>query len=183
MNTLKSIFALCMLCGFSISISGTASAEEVEITLVDNLDGDLSSYCLDIVGSGRRADPDKGLQAHTCYSYRGDLGIDQIFDSELIEQGRLYMPRFDVCAQIAAPEIGAGITLADCTGGEDQRFTLAADGTISPASQEELCFTAGTQTRLGRGGTSRHQIKTLSLALCDEAISDRQSWRLRSEDD
>ena len=62
-------------------------AADVEVTLQDGLDGNLNGYCLDIRGGGRNIDPSQGLQAHTCYSYRGDLGSDQAFDPEGIPRG------------------------------------------------------------------------------------------------
>ncbi|MEL6526334.1 MAG: DUF3500 domain-containing protein, partial [Chloroflexota bacterium] len=51
-------------------------SEQVEITLIDPLDGVTNSYCIDIAGGNENVDPANGLQAHTCYSYQGDLGTD-----------------------------------------------------------------------------------------------------------
>ena len=51
-----------------------ALAADVEVTLKNRLDGNLNGYCLDIRGGGQNIGPANGLQAHTCYSYRGDLG-------------------------------------------------------------------------------------------------------------
>jgi len=67
-----------------------AFSADVEVTLKDRLDGNLNGYCLDIRGGGQNIDPSAGLQAHTCYSYRGDLGSDQAFDPELIAGGDLW---------------------------------------------------------------------------------------------
>lgn len=117
-------------------LTAGAMAEEVEITLVDELDGNLNSYCLDISGGlGPSADPANGLQAHTCYSYRGSLEVDQIFDTEQFAEGILYMPRFDVCATLSGTQAGASIGLATCDGSDMQQIALEDDGTLRPAGR------------------------------------------------
>ena len=63
-----------------LSLSGPVAAELVEIHLIDLLDEDRG-YCLDIKGFKSRAKIERGLQAHTCYSYQGNIAIDQAFDS------------------------------------------------------------------------------------------------------
>lgn len=165
----------------STVILGTAAnAENVEITLVDNLDGYLSSYCLDIKGGNRDVDPSNGLQAHTCYSYRGSLGNDQIFDSERFAENILYMPEYDVCAEISGLEAGATVGLAPCDNSSLQGFIFSHSGTISPIEASEMCLTAALDTRLGRGGTSEHQIKDLTLVPCNDDRAIFQQWRTRT---
>lgn len=128
-------------------LTSTAQAEQVEITLADRLDGDLSRYCLDIVGSQSRAETEKGLQAHTCYSYQGNLGVDQVFETDRFADGVLYMPEFDVCATVSGLEVGATLGLATCDGSSLQNITLTEPGKLSPADAPTLCFTAGKDTR------------------------------------
>ena len=78
-------------------LAGSAYAGDVvEVLLVDRLD-DQRGFCLDIRGYKQRAKPDRGLQAHSCYSYQGQIGVDQGFDSDAIKAGRFHMPGFDVC--------------------------------------------------------------------------------------
>ena len=55
------------------------SGNLVEIRLVDKLD-EQRGFCIDIRGHKERAKVNRGLQAHTCYSYQGQLGVDQAFD-------------------------------------------------------------------------------------------------------
>ncbi|WP_424932181.1 hypothetical protein [Amaricoccus macauensis] len=168
----------------SFTLAAGAMAEEVEITLIDPLDGDLNSYCLDISGGlGEGADPAAGLQAHTCYSYRGSLEVDQIFEADRFADGVLYMPRFDVCATLVGREAGAMIGLAACDGGDMQMIALQEDGTLRPAVAQEMCLTVGEETRMGRGGTSPHQIKSLTLEACDAELATYQAWRPRTEND
>ncbi len=158
-------------------------SEQVEITLIDPLDGVTNSYCLDIAGGNENVDPSNGLQAHTCYSYRGDLGTDQIFDTAGFASGILYMPVYDVCAQVASVAAGAELALATCDGSDLQSFVFGESGTISPASDTSLCVTASSETRFGRSGD--HQISDTALAACsdDQAIYQQWGYRTSLEDE
>lgn len=170
------LFSLC-LC----TVTVPSFAAEVEITLVDELDGKQNSYCLDIKGGGRNIDPANGLQSHTCYSYRGELGRDQIFETENLSKNQFYMPRFDVCVELSSLSNGASMNLASCDGSENQQISLMDDGTIRPVAASDLCFTVATETSLGRNPI--HQIKGLTLEPCNQDIAERQTWRTRIEDD
>lgn len=178
-HSLTKFTILLALVGFS----SLASAENVEMTLSDELDGDLNSYCLDMRGYQTSADPAKGLQAHTCYSYQGSLAVDQIYDTDRFADGILYLPNFDVCATLSGLNAGANINLAKCDGQDLQKISLTDSGKLSPASAMNMCFTVGKDTRLGRGGTSQHQIKSLSLQACSDDLAAYQTWRTRTKDD
>ena len=153
-------------------------SEQVEITLIDPLDGVTNSYCLDIAGGNQDIDPSNGLQAHTCYSYQEDLGTDQVFDTTGFADGILYMPVYDVCAQVASAAAGAEVGLAACDGSELQSFVFGDGGTISPASDTSLCFTASSETRFGRSDV--HQISDLALAACSDDLASYQQWGYRT---
>ena len=153
-------------------------SEQVEITLIDPLDGVTNSYCIDIAGGNQNVDPDNGLQAHTCYSYQGDLGTDQVFDTIGFASGTLYMPVYDVCAQVASVSAGAKIGLATCDGSDLQTFAFGDGGTISPASDTSLCFTASAETRFGRSDV--HQISDMTLAACSGDLTIYQQWGYRA---
>ncbi|WP_018689067.1 ricin-type beta-trefoil lectin domain protein [Ahrensia kielensis] len=163
----------------TLLVSNAAQAEDVEIYLVDMLDNTQNGYCLDIAG-GREADadPDDGLQGHTCYSPGGALGVDQTWDSEKFSDKTLYMTKFDVCAVVPSNKAGTAITLADCDGSEAQNVVFTGEGTISPASAPEMCFTVGEDTRSGRSDTN--QIKVLSLEPCDANQAAYQTWSVRT---
>lgn len=157
-----------------------AHAEGVEIYLTDLLDSTQNGYCVDIAGGkGAQADPADGLQAHTCYSPLGELLVDQIFDTEKFSDGLLFMTEFDVCAQAPSLEAGATLALADCDGSDAQSFVFSGEGSITPASAPELCFTAGEDTRSGR--SDANQIKVLTLETCGDNLSAYQTWAVRSE--
>jgi len=154
----------------------SSNAKEMEITLKHNLDGYLDAYCLDIKGGGRNIDPKNGLQVHTCYSYKGALGKDQIFETNAFSKNILYMPKYDVCAQVSDYETGTKVSLATCNGSQFQSFVFKENGEISPLIANNMCLTASLDTRLGRNGTSKHQIKGLSLQKCSEDYSIFQNW-------
>ncbi len=158
----------------------TACAETVEVTLIDKLDGNLSSYCIDIVGGGKNIDPANGLQAHTCYSYKGKLGADQAFDPAAIEEGIFRVVAFDVCMTLPNTASDTKLTLESCNGTEQQQFKLGETGNISPVSAPSMCLTAGQDTTFGRNGKSPHQIKVLSLQPCQSDIDGHQQWRMRT---
>lgn len=162
--------------------AGTAAqAENVEIYLLDMLDNTQSGYCVDIArGRGADANPDDGLQGHTCYSPAGELLVDQIFDTEMFADNVLYMPEFDVCAQARSTAAGTTLDLAECDGSEAQAFVFTGEGTITPASAPDMCFTVADETRTGR--SDANQIKVLSLELCSDELAASQTWAVRTAD-
>jgi hypothetical protein len=159
--------------------AGMAHADTVEINLIDMLDNVQDGYCLDISGGqGANADPDNGLQGHTCYSPSGEIFVDQGFDSEQFADGVLYMPEFDVCAEVASTQAGAAVGLAECDGSDAQRFVFAGEGTITSASAPDMCLTVAEATRTGRSDTN--QIKVLSLEVCSDDLATSQTWGNRT---
>jgi len=158
-----------------------ADAAPVEIALSDKLDGVTNNYCFDIAGGNKDIDVSKGLQAHTCYSYRGSLGADQIFDASEFINNKLYMPEFDVCASLDGLEAGSKVGLSACDDSDLQALTFGEDGRISPVAASDMCLTAAKDTRFGR--SKQHQIKALTLEACSEELSSFQTWRARIEQD
>lgn len=170
--------SLAALAGAMLT-AGAAQAENVEIYLIDMLDNTQAGYCLDIArAQGAEANPEDGLQGHTCYSPGGSLGVDQTFDSDRFAEGVLYMPDFDVCAVVAGTEAGASVGLAACDGSEAQSFAFEGEGTITPASAPEMCVTLGEETRSGR--SDANQIKVLSLEPCNDDQAAYQTWAVRT---
>ena len=75
-----------MFLAVTVSICITASIvwskseiDLVEIKLLNNLD-DKRGFCIDIKGHKFKAKIKRGLQAHTCYSYQGEIAVDQGLD-------------------------------------------------------------------------------------------------------
>ncbi|MBT0956599.1 RICIN domain-containing protein [Alphaproteobacteria bacterium KMM 3653] len=172
--------SLSLAAAFSALLpAGAAMAENVEIYLLDRLDNKQNGYCLDIArAQGANANPDDGLQGHTCYSPLGELMVDQIFDTEKFAEDTLYMPEFDVCAEMAGLEAGSAVNLAACTGAEMQSFAFTGDGTITPTAAPDMCLTLAADTRSGR--SDANQIKVLSLESCSDDLAPFQTWSNRS---
>lgn len=162
-----------------LTFAGAAHAENVEIYLLDMLDNKQAGYCIDIAkGREEAANPDDGLQGHTCYSPGGALGFDQTFDTEKFADGQLYMVNFDVCTEISSTEAGSTLNLAACNESEEQSFEFSGNGTIIPAAAPEMCLTVAEATRSGR--SDANQIKVLSLETCSEDLAAYQTWGVRT---
>lgn len=159
--------------------TGMAHAENVEIYVVDMLDNIQRGYCIDIAkGRGEAANPEDGLQAHTCYSPSGQVLVDQAFDPEQFADGVLYMPEFDVCMQAPSTEAGASAELAACDGSEAQRWEFDGEGTIAPASAPEMCLTLTGETRTGR--SDANQMIAMTLQACSDDQAAFQTWSSRT---
>lgn len=158
-----------------------ANEAGVEIMLADALD-ESRGYCLDIAGGrGTDAPLDKGLQAHTCYNYTGELSADQSFDVAKFGQGQFYIPYYDVCMAVATVEVGAAVVLASCTGAEGQKFSLVESGQLTAQADAALCVTvSSTEKREGRGSSPVHVMRPLSLQACDEAEAAYQTWKINT---
>ena len=72
---LVSIFLSALL------LAPTTFAAGVEVFLKDRLDGNLSEYCIDIMGGFANIDPSRGIQAHTCLGYQGQFGTCLLYTS------------------------------------------------------------------------------------------------------
>ncbi|GAD03897.1 RICIN domain-containing protein [Agarivorans albus] len=159
-----------------------SSADEnvAEIMLVSNLE-EARGYCLDIAGGkGANAPLDKGLQAHTCYNYTGEISEDQGFDISLISKGVFRIPYYDVCMSASSLELNASIELQECNSSENQKFSLNDDGQIVLNTDSRLCVTVdGDNIKEGRGGSPVHIMRPLSLELCDESKNEYQVWTIK----
>jgi hypothetical protein len=141
-------------------------------------------YCIDILGYKDKAQPARGLQTHSCYSYQGALAVDQAFDREKINTGVFHMPGFDVCMTAPVAAAGGRLMLAACDGRAAQRFEHLGSGEIVMQAARELCVSAGGEAgRPGGGGVPPHLIRALTLERCDAARAPLQRWRTRSQAD
>lgn len=163
----------------AILVSSSAYAENVEVYVTDLLDNIQNGYCLDIAkGKGANANPDDGLQAHTCYSPLGEVLVDQAFDPDKFAEGVLYMPEFNVCIQASSISAGASIELTSCDGSEAQSWNFSDEGTITPAGAPDYCVTLAEETRTGR--SDENQMKAISLQTCSAELASRQTWAYRT---
>ena len=147
-----------------------------EIQLVNKLD-DQRGYCIDIRGHKDRAKVQRGLQAHTCYSYQGQIGVDQAFDASLVATGRFYLPAFDVCMAAENKNRGSHLILTRCTGQNLQKFVLNSDNEIKLIANNELCLTVNDEeSQEGGGGTPVHLIRRLTLEHCATTKNEYKHW-------
>ena len=150
----------------------------VEIYLLNPLE-DSRNFCIDIVGSKASADTQRGLQAHTCYSYQGEIAVDQGFNKNRISEYEFFMPSFEVCMTFNITD--NDLALSFCNGSELQKFTFLTNGNIVVNSDPNLCVTADQNgAREGGGGDPVHLIRELKIEECRESLSIYQSWGTRS---
>ena len=168
----------------SVMLGAAAFAEtKVEVTLVDRLD-EPRGFCVDTLGFQTRARPEEGLQTHSCYSYQGQLAVDQAFDGDEIPEGRFRLIEFGLCMTLTGIATGSKVALEPCDGSELQHFSHRANGRIVSMAAPGNCITAGEgPSRHGGGGDPVHLIRDLTLEVCDGSRNDRQQWRTRVEAD
>lgn len=174
---MKSAVLLVVISPISYSADNTNLAE---VMLSSPLD-DSRGYCLDIAGGkGTNAPVERGLQAHTCYNYTGEILEDQGFEAALISVGSFKISYFDVCMSASSMEAGASLNLEECKASDNQSFSLKDNGQISPNSNPSLCITVDSENkREGRGGSPVHVMRPVSLQLCDNSESDYQHWVIK----
>lgn len=180
------LFAQRLLATIAISLailfSPVNAASIVEVPLIDKLD-EPRGFCLDIVGSQQKANPSRGLQAHTCYSYQGKIAVDQGFDAVGIKSGAFRLPRFEVC-MTSTGQTGSPPMLQPCDGTAQQHFRLNSAGRIVPQSETSLCVSVSEAPSVpGARGTPPHLIRRLTLQSCDSRLDRYQKWRIREKFD
>jgi len=173
----KTVILLAVLSPMAYSAN---SVELAEVMLTSPLD-DTRGYCLDIAGGkGASAPVERGLQAHTCYNYTGEILEDQGFDTSFISKGSFKISYFDVCMSASSIEVGASLDLKECNTSNNQSFSMKSNGQISPNSNPNLCVTVdSTNKREGRGGSPVHVMRPVSLQLCESSQSEYQHWEIK----
>jgi hypothetical protein len=154
-------------------------SEIVEVYLLSQLN-DSRGFCLDVIGYKNSADVKKGIQAHTCYSSQGEISVDQGFDEARIALNKFFISHFNVCLVADKIKESASVRLNNCDDTENQKFILQNDGKIQPSSNLSLCLTASENYREGGGGNPVNLIRSLSLEICNNNFSSRQTWGTRS---
>ena len=151
-----------------------------EIQLINKLD-DQRGYCIDIRGHKERAKVQRGLQAHTCYSYQGQIGVDQAFDASLVATGKFYLPTFEVCMEAENSSQGSHLILTRCANQDLQKFDLNSFNEIRLVVNNELCLTVNDgESREGGGGTPVHLMRRLTLENCVTTKNEYKHWRVEN---
>ena len=174
---MNKILAIIVLGVFLITPS--QADESVEIYLLNQLD-DPRGFCIDIRGHKLKAKIDKGLQAHTCYSYQGKISQDQSFDSLKLTKNQFILPFFKVCMEASSLKPSTNLKLGKCDRNKLQNFEWSNKNEIHLISNRKLCVTVDQgQSKKGGGGTPVHLMKNLSLELCNKSLSSYQAWSVR----
>jgi len=174
------LFLFLVACenGTNNNISESISSDNVVEVMLVSKSEETRGYCLDIAGGkGNTAPLDKGLQAHTCYSYTGNILEDQGFNSAFISKGEFKISYFDVCMSASSFTQGATLLLAKCDQSDAQKFTLKTNGQLVSQMSPELCVTVNnTQKKEGRGGSPVHVMRPISLEPCEDSKHIYQQW-------
>ena len=169
-------FICCIYLLTLVFSSATRSADLVELQLIERLD-EARGFCIDIRGHKKRAKIRKGLQAHSCYSYQGEIAVDQAFDKDLLNQESFFLPAFNVCMEVEGYFENAKLLLRRCSGQDFQRFKLTQTGQIKLVSGDNLCVAIGrTKSREGGGGSPPHLIRPINLQDCSKIDTKHTTW-------
>ena len=154
--------------------------EIVEIYSLNQMDDDRG-FCIDIRGYKSKAKVNRGLQAHTCYSYQGEVAVDQGFDPSKLMENQFHLPAFNVCMEAASVTASASLQLTKCRDGQLQRFEWGKEGKIYLVDDKSLCLTvAQGESRKGGGGSPVHLIRNLSMETCSDTFKPFQRWGMRT---
>jgi hypothetical protein len=174
---MNKILAIIVL-GFLL-ITPSQADDSVEIYLLNQLD-DSRGFCIDIKGHKLKAQINKGLQAHTCYSYQGKVSPDQGFNSRKLTKNQFILTSFNVCMEASSLTPSANLRLRKCDRNKLQNFEWSNENNIHLIVNRKLCLTVDQgQSKKGGGGSPVHLMRKLSLELCTESLNPYQTWSIR----
>ena len=102
-------------------ITPSQADDNVEVYLLNQLD-DSRGFCIDVRGHKFKAQINKGLQAHTCYSYQGEISPDQGFSALKLTKNQFILPSFNVCMEASSLTPSANLRLRKCDRNKLQNF-------------------------------------------------------------
>tara|TARA_B100000886_G_scaffold294453_1_gene220918 strand:- start:1835 stop:2362 length:528 start_codon:yes stop_codon:yes gene_type:complete len=173
------IFIL-VLCLFILSKNIGYSSELVEIHLLDNLDDDRG-FCIDIKGHKSRAKIERGIQAHTCYSYQGQISIDQGFKKHSLTNSSFYILGFSVCMKVKSVNFKHEVILGKCDNMNLDSLTFSENNQIHLTKDKSYCLTViENSLRSGKGGSPIHKMRDIELLKCNKNINYLQKWGYRN---
>ena len=160
-------------------ITPSQTDDNVEIYLLNQLD-ESRGFCIDVRGHKLKAQINEGLQAHTCYSYQGEISPDQGFSSLKLTKNQFILPSFNVCMEASSLTPSANLRLRKCDRNKLQNFEWSNENKIHLIVNKKLCLTVNQgQSKKGGGGSPVHQMRNLSLELCNESLNPYQAWGVR----
>ncbi len=174
---MKKILAIIVL---GLFLTTTSQADNsVEIYLLNQLD-DPRGFCIDIKGHKLKAQINKGLQAHTCYSYQEEISPDQGFSSSKLTKHQFILPSFNVCMEASSLTPSTKLRLRKCDRKKLQNFELSSKNEIRLISNRKLCLTVDQgKSKKGGGGSPVHLMRNLSLEICNDSLNSYQAWGVR----
>jgi hypothetical protein len=177
MKKLTTLITILFISFLSTPSWSKSEVDLLEVKLLNNLD-DKRGFCIDIKGHKFRAKISRGVQAHTCYSYQGEIAVDQGLDTNKLKQKKLFFPYFDVCVHPSSSERSLSLGLEKC--GSTEEFVFGEDNTIRLKNNTSLCLTvAEGNSRKGGGGSPLHLIRELSMKICNQQNSVYKTWGIR----
>ena len=177
MKKLTTLVTILFISFLSTPSWSKSEVDLLEVKLLNNLD-DKRGFCIDIKGHKFRAKISRGVQAHTCYSYQGEIAVDQGLDANKLKQKKLFFSYFDVCVHPTSSNNPLNLNLIKCR--KTQEFVFIEDNTIRLKNNKNLCLTvAKGNSRNGGGGSPLHLIRNLSLQTCNEQKSIYKTWGIR----
>ena len=160
-------------------ITPSQADDNVEVYLLNQLD-DPRGFCIDVRGHKYKAQINKELQAHTCYSYQGEISPDQGFNSLKLTKNQFILPSFDVCMEASSLKASTNLKLEKCDRNKLQNFEWSNKNEIRLISNRKLCLTVDQgQSKKGGGGSPIHLMRNLSLELCSKSLDPYQAWNTR----
>ena len=169
-----------VLCLFILSKNIGYSSELVEIHLLDNLDDDRG-FCIDIKGHKSRAKIERGIQAHTCYSYQGQISIDQGFKKHSLTNSSFYILGFSVCMKVKSVNFKHEVILGKCDNMNLDSLTFSENNQIHLTKDKSYCLTViENSLRSGKGGSPIHKMRDIELLKCNKNINYLQKWGYRN---
>ena len=160
-------------------ITSSQADDNVEIYLLNQLD-DSRGFCIDIKGHKLKAQINKGLQEHTCYSYQVKITPDQGFNYLKLTKNQFILPSFNVCMEASSLKASTNLKLGKCNRNKLQNFEWSNKNEIRLISNRKLCLTVDQgQSKKGGGGTPVHLMRNLSLELCNKSLNSYQAGSVR----
>ena len=160
-------------------ITPSQADDNVEVYLLNHLD-DPRGFCIDVRGHKYKAQINKELQVHTCYSYQGEISPDQGFSSHKLTKNQFILPSFNVCMEASSLTPSANLRLRKCDRNKLQNFEWSNENKIYLIGNRKLCLTVDQgQSRKGGGGSPVHLMRNLSLELCTKSLNSYQAWGVR----
>ena len=171
---------ILLIIALALLLTNPSQADHsVEVYLLNQLD-DPRGFCIDIKGHKLKAQIKKGLQAHTCYSYQGEISPDQGFNSLKLTKNQFLLQSFNVCMEASSLAPSKNLRLRKCDRNKLQNFEWSKKNQIRLINNRKLCLTVDKEkSKKGGGGSPIHLMRNLSLELCTESLDSHQAWGVR----